>query len=275
MKITVAPGLPGSWQGYKSIRGEKNIIKSEMEKALIYLALMAAIFIPGFARADLGPKPTMEFQFTSESSFSITDGQQMECEDSECKDSHALEKAGPQGFSCEAQSCSSLAYNYAPYHKLVIDINGKKVESNIFKTKRGGNSVYVVNVSGDNLTVNEKPGGASDNLSGLAARILLALAITIVAEIIFLFLAIIIFKLPWKIFVPFFIANITSVSAFWFVANWLDSISLAYILIGEIIIVFYEALIYWLFVKKAYSFPKMLLLSFVLNLASFITTLFI
>lgn len=246
-----------------------------MKKILIsFIFIVAVLFVPELVKADLGPKPTMKFKFVSDNEFKITEGQQIECEDSECKNSNPLTEAGPQGFSCETNSCSSMAYGYSPYHKLSLKINGKKMESNIFETK-GSNPTYTVYISGDSLSVGSLPANKDVVVKNLLSETATALLITLGIELIILILAIAIFKFPWKILIPFLIANVTSVPALWFFTGWFSLTTLSFVLAGEIIIVFYEALIYWLFLRKEYVYGKMFALSFALNLISFIATMFI
>lgn len=246
-----------------------------MKKVLIVLSMIfAVVFVPGLARADIGPKPSMSFKFVSDKTFSIDSGEQIECRDSSCKDGKPLKQQGPQHFSCTKESCSSLAYGYAPYHKLTLDIDGKKMESNVFATKDSG-STYTVYLSGDKLSVDATPENKTLLFKNLLSETAVALAVTLTIELILLLLAVAIFKLPWKILAPFLIANITSVPVLWFLAGWFNLTSLPFVIVGEIIIVFYEALIYWLFLKDKYSYGKMLALSFALNLFSFIATIFI
>ena len=107
------------------------------------------------ARADIGPKPTMEFIFVqgNDSDLVILDGTLMECEDATCSQAAPLEALGPQGFSCTTDRCSSMAYGYAPYHRLVIRFSDGRIrESNIFKN-RFFNAVYEVNIQTDDLVV--------------------------------------------------------------------------------------------------------------------------
>ena len=246
-----------------------------MNKLFISLStIIAVFFIPGLASADLGPKPSMRFELVSGETFSIDSGQQIECDDSSCKDGKPLEEVGPQRFSCTKDSCFSSAYGYAPYHKLVLVIDGKKIESNIFKTKKF-DSTYTVSISGNNLSVDGVSGEKVLVQQNYLSKTAVALFITLALECVMLFLAIAVYKLPWRILISFFIANISSVSVFWFLAIWFNISALLIVVIGEILIVFYEAMIYWLLLKKSYNYGKMVILSFALNLVSSIATMFI
>jgi hypothetical protein len=108
------------------------------------------------ARADTGPKPTMEFIFQQElpgEQLTITSGILYECQQPDCSDAAPLEEGGPQGFRCEANSCRALAYGFSPYHRLEIEFSdGQTRQSNVFETA-GFDSVYTVTVRPDDLLV--------------------------------------------------------------------------------------------------------------------------
>jgi len=77
------------------------------------------------ARADIGPKPSMDFEFVYETPerLTIVDGEQMQCEQPDCVDAEPLEELGPQGLHCTDEACSSTSYGYATYNQLVIQFS--------------------------------------------------------------------------------------------------------------------------------------------------------
>lgn len=248
-----------------------------MKKTLtILIILIGILFIPALARADTGPKPTMKFKLVPaiDLMVSVTGGQQIECQDLACLTGKPLVEGGPQRFSCTKDSCSSLAYSYAPYHKLILDVNGKKIESNIFTTK-GFNSNYTVNITSDKITVDSANSSLMVASEDLAVQTITALIITLFVELLLLLVIKLIFKLPWKILLACLIANLSSVPVLWLVTGWINISSIWILLAGEIIVVFYEALIYWLFLSKRFSYGKMIALSTVLNTASIFLAMFI
>jgi hypothetical protein len=108
------------------------------------------------AYADVGPKPEMRFQFVFEGDATqIVSGQLLECEDESCAEGEPLEELGPQRFECTESECTSLAYGYAPYHKLVIEFEDGTRESNVFE-KQAFRAQYEVQVTADALQVEEK-----------------------------------------------------------------------------------------------------------------------
>ncbi len=136
----------------------------KLTKLFLLLSLLA--FLPEYsALADTGPKPTMEFTFkqgTTSTPVTITSGILDECEQSDCSDAAPLQQLGPQGFSCDAQSCRATAYGFRPYHKIEIKFSdGRTRHSNIFQTA-GFDSKYTATVRPDDLLVE-----AQGNLSTL------------------------------------------------------------------------------------------------------------
>ena len=125
-------------------------------KALFLLFLIA--FLPArSALADTGPKPSMDFQFqqemTGEPPLTITSGILFECDQPDCSDALILEEGGPQGFRCELNSCSAVAYGFARYHQIELEFSdGTTRRSNVFETA-GFDSKYMVTIRPDDLLV--------------------------------------------------------------------------------------------------------------------------
>ncbi len=74
------------------------------------------------ARADVGPKPSMDLEFVleTEEPLSIVDGKQMQCEEPDCADAEPLEEVGPNRFWCTGDHYSSSSYGYTTYNQLVV-----------------------------------------------------------------------------------------------------------------------------------------------------------
>lgn len=125
-----------------------------MKRLLWLIAILAlAPAIPAWA--DVGPKPSMSFTFQFDGDpIAIVEGQLLECDDEACTSAEPLEELGPQRFSCTETECSSIAYGYADYHKLVITFADGERESNVF-TKEALAARYQVIVSEDDMDVQE------------------------------------------------------------------------------------------------------------------------
>jgi hypothetical protein len=105
---------------------------------LILLVLVLSYLPFQTALADMGPKPTMDFTFAQEfpgTQVKIVTGALFECAQADCSDAKPLMEAGPQRFTCEANSCHALAYGFSDYHRIEIEFSdGQTRQSNIFKT---------------------------------------------------------------------------------------------------------------------------------------------
>jgi hypothetical protein len=126
-------------------------------KLLLPLLSLFVFFPAQIALADTGPKPSMDFQFTQamtgEPPLTITSGILYECDQPDCSDAAPLEEMGPQGFGCETNNCSAVAYGFAPYHQIEIEFSdGKTRQSNVFETA-GFDSKYRVTIRPDDLLV--------------------------------------------------------------------------------------------------------------------------
>ncbi len=126
-------------------------------RTFLLLFILMQLFLPAhIARADTGPKPTMEFEFKHDSTgeqLTISSGILYECEQPDCSDASPLEELGPQGFYCELQNCRAMAYGFAPYHRIEIEFSdGITRQSNIFDTA-GFDSTYTVTVRPEDLLV--------------------------------------------------------------------------------------------------------------------------
>jgi hypothetical protein len=125
-------------------------------RLVFLLAAVAALLPLVTARADAGPKPTADFEFEYQiDPVDIVDGQLIECEDETCETGNPLEQLGPQRFECTLTSCSSMAYGYADYMKLVITFTDRVRESNVF-VKKAFSATYKVTVLESSLQVEEK-----------------------------------------------------------------------------------------------------------------------
>jgi hypothetical protein len=119
--------------------------------------LLLQMLLPArVARADTGPKPSMEFEFRQDVSgepLAINAGILFECEQPDCSDAEPIEEVGPQGFYCEANGCRAIAYGFRPYHRIEIQFSdGMTRQSNVFETA-GFDSRYTVTVRPDDLLV--------------------------------------------------------------------------------------------------------------------------
>ncbi|MFN2269411.1 MAG: hypothetical protein ACK2US_01155 [Anaerolineae bacterium] len=181
-------------------------------RLLFLLAAVMAMLPLATARADVGPKPTADFEFEYQiAPVDIVEGQLIECEDETCEKGEPLEELGPQRFECEEQSCSSMAYGYADYLKLVITFTDRQRESNVF-TKEAYAAAFKVIVLESSLQVEEIRTGI-----GIGGCCCSGLAATIALEIVVAMAYVSIFHLPKAVlgWVP--LASVLTLPVVWFV----------------------------------------------------------
>jgi hypothetical protein len=157
---------------------------------LIVASLLGLLAPIGAAQADVGPKPSMSFEFVyqTEEPLTIVDGEQMQCEEPDCADAEPLEDLGPQRLRCTATSCSSTAYGYTTYNQLVVKFSdGVTRTSGVFSGGTMRNE-YRVTVREDDLQVEHVRSGRAGwpilwaflaGLIGTPLLILLGLALLV------------------------------------------------------------------------------------------------
>jgi hypothetical protein len=252
---------------------------------LVLLALAFGLFFPPgqAAHADTGPKPTMDFSFIYELSPAVTivSGTLLECSSPDCADAAPLEQLGPQGFSCEAGSCSSMAYGYSKYHRLSITFSDGQVrESNVF-TKKNFNAHYKVTVRENDLSVTENWGlGISSPLIFMVGILLVrsifnpGLLVTLAVELLIGLVYVLWRKRPWlRVLGTILWMNLLTQPLLWFMTTFTHGSNFTcavYIL--EIIVLFVEAWILFRLLRRKVEFleySECFWLSLVMNAASF------
>ena len=240
-------------------------------RAVQWVALavcLSMVFSPA-ALADMGPKPEMRFYFVfeEENPPAIVDGQLIECSDSTCSDGKPLEQVGPQSFSCDQEGCRSLAYGYAPYHRLVVTFSDdSQRRSNVFD-KKAFSADYKVVVREMDLQV--------DELS-LNRTFACPAFITLVVEFFVALVFLSINRLPKRWLLWVLVGNIVTLPAVWvlFPLSGLPAIPVT--AFSEIFAFLVEAALLRLLTRR----PQMMwrhavTLSLVMNAASFLFGLLI
>ena len=195
-----------------------------MWAALVLALVCLGAYAPA-VRADMGPKPSMEFNFVYETDAALTivGGEQLECADATCAEGAALQEAGPQRFTCTETACSSLAYGYEDYHRLTIQFSdGVTRESNVFG-KSHFDAIYRVTVREDDLWVEETGGRANPMLLVIVGGVVGALVagVLFIATLVVLVLLFIkagrneatfaasrwLFIIAWIVILPFYIVG--------------------------------------------------------------------
>ena len=241
---------------------------------VILFALLIALISQTPVSADMGSKPEMHFTFVQENGnpndLAIISGTLYECDLSDCSDAHPLEEMGPQRFECETFSCYSMAYGYAEYLQLEITFeDGITRKSPVF-TKEAFQANYQVTLLADNtLQVEEIPEKKKS--------LLLALIFTLFVELLlgYLYARKKDFSLK-RFLLGIFIVNLITNPLFNLIILSLPFyFALIFGIFGEIVIILFEGVFIYFFMKKEIGFWKSLLLSFSFNLASMILGFFL
>lgn len=242
------------------------VVSSMKLKTLCIFIGMVILFSPGAVLADIGPKPSMDFNLIYEISGPVVliDGRQFECEDERCLQSHPLERLGPQGFYGGQDRCSSMAYRYTPYHKLVLNFSDRTRESNVFKA-RSFHARFDVSVTDTELVVEERTPPAFERLPFFLVALVLTLIIETLAGLMFLRAA----KHPEGVLKSVVIANLISLPVVWFMFPLLN-IFFVVIALSEIFTVVFEGYFIHSMNKLIMSLRQSFILSIIINAASFI-----
>ena len=125
-------------------------------KKLVFALLLCSLLSPLWA--DVFPKPEVHFSFIYNTEnkplIDPAHSEQIQCKDSLCLESDPLGAYGVQKLTCGAGQCTSTAYRFDPYQKLVISFtDGSSRESNIFRLPKDLYTRYNVYVQDNKLLV--------------------------------------------------------------------------------------------------------------------------
>ena len=244
------------------------------------LLVATLLVVPLETKADFGPKPLSNFHFylTYQTSNlfqnSIIQGQTVDCNNDKCSSPGVVED-----IECKHTSCDSI-YAFHTYSNLMLKLifsDGKTRESNIVHLDLNNPQTrisYNVVVRDNDLRILTSANKTSlGTLEGYTPAIFLALLKTLFWELLVVGLfAVIVKKLRHlSLFYTAVAANIVSVPTLWWIV--LSLVGRYYfpklILISESGVVLFEALILHFFNKKYLPFWLALILSIVMNTASY------
>jgi hypothetical protein len=245
--------------------------------SLLVIITALAVFLQESASADLGPKPTMKFNIIYETTgqIKLMGGEQIECEDALCVGSKPLGNYGPQGFACQEDVCSSLAYGYSPYQKLVLHFSDKTRESNIFSTKIF-DAEFSVKVTDNELIVQGIPPAAVTTVAtntpitqgGKFSSFTKAFIITLLLELLVSLIYLSVKKITKRVLVSVAISNLISLPLVWFLFPLIQLPSLMVMATSELFAILFEAYFIYLLNKQIITFKQSMVLSVLNNLVS-------
>ena len=233
---------------------------------LIVLMGVVVLWPAASASADVGPKPQMRFSFEYHiEPVPIVAGKLIECDDAACAAGTPLREVGPQRFVCSSGECSSMAYGYAPYHKLVIKFADRTRESNVFE-KQGYSASFRGTVSESDLVVEEAGPGRSP---------LWPVVATLVVETLVAALYLRFFRLPARVLVSVIVANIISLPVVWLVFPQLTLPAALIIALSASFAWLFETGFVYVLNRRRLLLKHALALSLLMNAASFVIGLFV
>jgi hypothetical protein len=266
-----------------------------MENKNVPAFVLLFIILLQTAAADVGPKPTADFQVTysggkvSDEYFSAVmlacSGEGYSRQPSVVDNAPQLNvsiydavkncswtpawfawtDSNPKG-NCHQSACS-FSYNPPKDFKLAVWLPSQnKVFISNETMLSDFNSHLNVDLSPDgSAAIAEAPSGVERHPVLL---FLIALPITLALELLFGFVFLLLAKLPKKILIYLFIANLISLPIVWFVFPLMGNI-LIVVIASELFAVVFEAAVIYAFGRRVISVGKSLLLSVIANAASF------
>jgi hypothetical protein len=241
------------------------ILQVLLTACLVFFMIPASI-----AQADVGPKPGihLSFEYTIDP-VTIVSGQLIECDDETCSTGEPLQEMGPQRFECTDSDCSSIAYGYSDYLKIVIQFEDKTRESNVF-TKKALNAEYIVTVNEDDLLVKEK-----FKIGSVFYQCCNSLGLTLIIETLIASLFLTAFHIPRAFLGLVPLSSLLTLPVVWFAFPHLPLPPMVNLGLSEIFAVLAETAVIYLGAVKTIPLRQVFILSFVMNAASFVIGFFL
>jgi hypothetical protein len=148
---------------------------------LIGIVIVIGLLPQTTAFADMGPKPSFQFQFVQDtvgSDLILETWNLISCPDSECKDSNGILEISGDDFTCEDNTCRAvlnpLQYQGNSYFQIEATFSDNKLRrSNIFE-KSYFDTKFKVTILDDALLVDELEGNNPSLLSDPLSLIFLS-----------------------------------------------------------------------------------------------------
>jgi len=216
--------------------------------------------------ADAGPKPSMKFNLVYKTTHTVKvmRGWQLESRFKSFNVFDTLLRKGPQEFRVNQEKGSSVSYGYEDYHRIAIQFDDRKRESNVF-TDESFNSIYEVTVYDDRLEVKDVTPFMKN--SSVWPAFLKALLLTLALELMVAFVYLKLAKKPLKILLFVILGNLITLPMMWFVFPLFLNVGLA-LVAGELFAFVLEALFLLWTCRKWFKPSGAFLLSFMMNLMS-------
>ncbi len=240
------------------------MLRAPNKKAFILLFL---IIFPQHIFADAGPKPKFTYDIVYETTkdIDLIKGIQLESDDAGFMRYDTIHSEGAQGFTCFQDLCYAMAYSFKKYHRVILIFNDTVRVTPVFKHK-SFQSNFLITVYEDRLEIEDKT--TLIGSSAIFPTFLKALIITLIIELFVALLFLLVGKKPLKTLLPVGYANLLSIPLLWLLFPL--AFSYHYVWIPEIIIFIAEAYFIKALVREKLSIRFLLIMSLIMNLASFI-----
>nr|QNO47205.1 hypothetical protein ADAEDOLL_00011 [Methanosarcinales archaeon ANME-2c ERB4]QNO47248.1 hypothetical protein FPGOGKGP_00007 [Methanosarcinales archaeon ANME-2c ERB4] len=226
----------------------------------IVLAILPLATLLPLASADLGPKGTVQFNLIYETSEPVTiiDSRLIRCEDEQCINEIELRRL--ERIRCAQNECRARTFS-GGYNRIIINFSDRERQSNVFKVSKYG-AVFDVHVTDSELIV-EDITVAFYTMPGFALFFILNILVELMIALIF----IAVLDKQMKVVAAVLIANIVSFPALW----QLLASGVEFLLLLEALIVLFEGVVIYYFMKKVIPIYQLSILSLIMNLCSFIS----
>ncbi|MBC7426365.1 MAG: hypothetical protein H7321_07500 [Bacteroidia bacterium] len=230
--------------------------------------LIFLLSVTSILKADMGPKPSMNFKIDYDTSVygTLIEGYQLQSESSDFKTFDTLKTAGPQHFMAIGTVILSRAYDYSPYNKIVLKFEKGWYSSNVF-TKGSFNANYNITFENSKLKVSETLTSAYF----IWIRFVISLIITLIIE--YLIASFVLRKLSFRnqVLKSVLVINCITLPILWLATcNISGEYFLITLIAGEILVFVTEAIYYEYRHKENMNVKSCYGLSFYCNLSSFL-----
>jgi hypothetical protein len=258
-----------------------------MEKVIILLTIFLILITPMSVLADSSGESGMVFHIIHEtkSQYKLIDSTLMECQNTDCTLMKPLATGiMPGGFCIDDYGApdvdhgcfyASFSLNHSAYYKIILNYSDKVRESNVFQSP-SLNGRFILIVRSSDLIIENFESNPFSLYESLAGPFIFSLLITIITELIVGYVFVYKIKNYKRILISLVIANFISLPIVWFLMyneqmTTTEGILVYFtLLLSEVFAMIFEASFIYLINKKSISFKRTLIMSIVMNIASFL-----
>ncbi|MEA3283283.1 MAG: hypothetical protein U9Q68_12175 [Euryarchaeota archaeon] len=234
-----------------------------MKRSHIVLSILLLSLLIPLASADSGPRGTVQFNLIYETSEPVTliDYRITGYEDEQCISEIDLRNF--KQFECAQKECRTRMFP-GRYNRLILNFSDRDRQSEVFNVSNYG-AEFDVRVTDSELIV--------EDVTPISVLIFYAMpdfallfTLNILLELILSLIFIAVLNKPMKVIAAVIIANLISFPVLWQLLAFDDE----FFLLFEALIVLFEGLFIYYFMKKVIPIYQSLTLSLILNICSFI-----